>query len=48
MSGLASNLCIIGMIYVIGVVMYVIKIHAQRLQEERERRAEIRRRESAL
>lgn len=48
MSGLASNLCIIGMIYVIGVVTYVIKIHAQRLQEERERRAEIRRRESAL
>lgn len=48
MSGLASNLCIIGMIYVIGVVTYVIKIHAQRLQEERERRDEARRRESII
>lgn len=38
MSGLASNLCLLGVIYVISVAVYLFRNWCIRIQEEEERR----------
>lgn len=38
MSGLASNLCLLGIMYVISVAVYLFRNWCIRVQEEEERR----------
>ena len=38
MSGLASNLCLLGIMYVISVAVYLFRNWCIRIQEEEERR----------
>lgn len=37
MSGLTSNLCILGMMYVVGVLIYVIRQVSIKFQDEEQR-----------
>lgn len=38
MNGLASNLCLLGIFYVIGVITWLVRKWAIKKEEERERR----------